>query len=87
MLAAAFPDGRIGLRQIHSACNTVIVEFTGSGTHRGDLMGIAPTGRQASMPICTVLTVRGGKIVSEREYMDMAHMMRQLGVMPAAATA
>ena len=50
-------------------------------------MGIAPTGRQVSMPICTVLTVRGGKIVSERDYMDMAHLMRQLGVMPAAATA
>ena len=87
MFATAFPDGRIDLRQIHTAGDTVIVEFTGSGTHRGDLMGIAPTGRQASMPICTVLTVRGGKIVSEREYMDMAHMMRQLGAMPAAATA
>jgi steroid delta-isomerase-like uncharacterized protein len=87
MFATAFPNGRIDLRQIHTAGDTAIVEFTGSGTHTGDLMGIAPTGRQMSMPVCTVLTVRGGKIVSEREYMDMAHIMRQLGVMPAAATA
>ncbi len=87
MFATAFPDGRIDLRQIHTAGDTAIVEFTGSGTHRGDLMGIAPTGRHISMPAITVLTVRGGKIASEREYMDMAHMMRQLGVMPAAATA
>jgi len=27
-----------------------------------------------------------GKIVSERQYMDRALMMRQLGVMPAAAS-
>jgi len=87
MFATAFADGRIDLRQIHTAGDTAIVEFTGSGTHSGDLMGIAPTGRRISIPVITVLTVRGGKIVSEREYMDMAHMMRQLGVMPAAATA
>jgi len=87
MFAIAFPDGRIDVREIHTAGDTAIVEFTGSGTHRGDLMGIAPTGHRLSIPVITVLTVRGGKIVSEREYMDMAHMMRQLGVMPAAATA
>ena len=87
MFATAFPDGRIDLRQIHTAGDTAIVEFTGSGTHSGDLMGIAPTGRHISIPVITVLTVRGGRIVSEREYMDMAHITRQLGVMPAAATA
>jgi len=87
MFANAFPTGRIDLRQLHTAGDTAIVEFTGSGTHTGDLMGIAPTRHQMSMNVCTVLTVRGGKIVSEREYMDMAHMMRQLGVTPAAITA
>ena len=87
MFATAFPDGHIDLRQIHTAGDTAVVEFTGRGTHSGDLMGIAPTGRHISIPVITVLTVRGGRIVSEREYMDMAHMMRQLGVMPAAATA
>ena len=87
MFATALPNGRIDIREVHSAGDTAIVEFTGSGTHTGDLMGIAPTGRQMSINVCTVLTVRGGKIVSEREYMDMAHIMRQLGVMPAATTA
>ena len=87
MFATAFPNGRIDVRQIHAGGDSAVVEFTGSGTHTGDLMGIAPTRRQISIPVCTVLTVRGGKIVSERQYMDMAHMMRQLGAMPAAATA
>src|SRR6266513_2138596 len=30
---------------------------------------------------------RGRKVVGEREYIDMSHMKRQLGVMPTAATA
>ena len=87
MFANAFPDGKIEIKHIHAAGDVVIVEFLGTGTHQGDLMGIAPTGRKMSMPVCNVITVRDGKIASEREYMDMAHMMQQLGVMPAPATA
>ena len=87
MFATAFPDGRIDVQSIHTAGNVAIVEFTGRGTHRGDLMGITPTGRQVTLPICNVIEVRDGKIYAEREYMDMLHMMQQLGVAPAPATA
>ncbi|MBI4571514.1 MAG: ester cyclase, partial [Chloroflexi bacterium] len=48
---------------------------------------IPATGRKVEMPVCTVLDIRDGKITAEREYMDMAHMMQQLGVMPEPATA
>jgi steroid delta-isomerase-like uncharacterized protein len=87
MFATALSDGRIEIQHIHSAGDTAIVEFIGRGTHDGDLMGIAPTGRQMSINVCTVLTVRNDKIVSEREYMDMMHIMQQLGVVPASASA
>ena len=87
MFATAFPDGHIEIQHLHAAGDTAIVEFTGRGTHQGDLMGVAPTGRQMSINVCTILTVRNDKIVSEREYMDMMTMMQQLGVAPAAATA
>ena len=86
MFANAFPDGRIDVQSIHAAGNVAIVEFTGRGTHKGDLMGIAPTGRQISIPVCNVVEVRDGKIYAEREYFDMMHMMQQLGVAPAPAT-
>jgi steroid delta-isomerase-like uncharacterized protein len=87
MFATAFPDGRIDVQSIHAAGNVAIVEFTGRGTHKGDLMGIAPTGRQITIPVCDILEIRDGKIYAEREYMDMMHMMQQLGVAPAPATA
>ena len=87
MFATAFPDGHIEIQHLHAAGDTAIMEFIGRGTHNGDLMGIPPTGREMSINVCTILTVRNDKIVSEREYMDMLTMMQQLGVAPAAATA
>ena len=87
MFANAFPDGKIDVRSIHAAGNVAIVESVGRGTHTGDLMGIAPTGRQVTLPMCGIIEVRDGKIYAEREYMDMLTMMQPLGVAPAPATA
>ena len=39
------------------------------------------------MPVCNVIEIKDGKVYAEREYMDMAHMMQQIGAMPAPATA
>ena len=88
MFATAFPDGRIDVQKITTAGDSfAIAEFIGRGTHNGDLMGIAPTGRQISIPVCEVYELRDGKIHTERQYMDMMHLMQQLGVAPAPATA
>jgi len=87
MFATAFPDGRIDVQSVHATGNVAIAEFTGRGTHTGDLMGIAPTGRQISIPVCEIYDLRDGKIYAERQYMDMMHLMQQLGVAPAPATA
>jgi steroid delta-isomerase-like uncharacterized protein len=89
MIANAFPDGRIDVINMKEAGDTVLVEFIGRGTHRGDLMGIAPTGRSVTIPVCEVLELRDGKIYREREYRDMVTMMTQLGVtrVPSAAPA
>jgi predicted ester cyclase len=88
MYRTAFPDDmKIDVQRIHSAGDTAIVEFIGKGTHRGELAGIAPTGRKVELPVITVLEMRDGKVHTEREYMDSAYLMQQLGVVAAAATA
>jgi steroid delta-isomerase-like uncharacterized protein len=89
MFAGAFPDGRIDVVNLKDFGDTVLVEFIGRGTHRGDLMGIAPTGRSVTIPVCDVLELRDGKIYREREYMDMVTIMVQVGVtrVPVAAPA
>lgn len=88
MFANAFPDGKLDIQRTHAVGpDMAVVEFIGRGTHNGDLMGIAPTGRKITMPVCDVIELRDGKIYAEREYMDMMHMMQQLGVAPAPAVA
>ncbi len=88
MFASAFPDGRMDLKNVYACgANMSIFEFTGRGTHKGELMGMAPTGRQVNIPVCNVIEVRDGKIVAEREYFDMMTMLQQLGLAPTAAGA
>jgi steroid delta-isomerase-like uncharacterized protein len=87
MFATAMSDAKIDIKQIHVAGNTAAVEFIGSGTHDGDFAGIPATGRKVTMPVVTILDIKNDKIAAEREYMDMGHMMQQLGVMPSPAPA
>jgi steroid delta-isomerase-like uncharacterized protein len=87
MFTTAFPDLKAEIWQTHVVGNIVIVEFGVTGTHRGEMMGMAPTDRKMSMRLCKVLEFRDGKIYAEREYFDMAHLMQQLGVATGPAHA
>jgi steroid delta-isomerase-like uncharacterized protein len=87
MFAGAMSDAKITINRTYASGDVVVTEFTGSGTQDGAFMDIAATGRKVTMPVCNVIEMRDGKIYAEREYMDMAHMMQQLGVMPVPATA
>jgi steroid delta-isomerase-like uncharacterized protein len=87
MFANAFPDGTLTVQKVYAQGNTAIAEMIGRGTHGGDLMGVAATGRHVEIIICNVMELRDGKVYREREYMDMLAMMTQLGVMRAPGQA
>jgi steroid delta-isomerase-like uncharacterized protein len=82
--AAAFPDSKATFHNAHVSGNTVILELTWRGTHKGPLQmpggQIAATGKTINIPACQVLEIADGKAKSMRHYFDMATMMRQLGV-------
>ena len=79
----AFPDLVLRIDRHHVASGDVsIVEIVATGTHLGDLQGIAPTGRTVTARVCNVIEVRDGKVIAERDYYDGLSMMQQLGVIP-----
>jgi steroid delta-isomerase-like uncharacterized protein len=80
MYASAFPDATLEIKRVYTQGDTAVAEILARGTHKGELMGIAPTGRPVEIIICNVAELRDGKIYREREYMDMLTMMTQLGV-------
>lgn len=82
--ADGFPDGKIAIDNVVSSGDTVVVEFTGHGTHTGTLvtsMGEIPaTGRSVTLKLCDVTKFSDGKVKSQRSYFDTASMMAQLGL-------
>jgi steroid delta-isomerase-like uncharacterized protein len=82
--ADGFPDGRVTIDRIVASENSVVVEFTGRGTHTGTLVtsmgSLPPTGRSLTLQLCDVLEFSGGKVKSQRSYFDTGSLMAQLGV-------
>jgi steroid delta-isomerase-like uncharacterized protein len=80
----AFPDLRFSVDQMLPSGDYVVSRYTATGTHRGDLMGIAPTNRRAETRGCTIAEIKNGKIIRGWTYWDSGHLLRQLGVLPTS---
>ena len=74
----AFPDQRNELISLRHADDAVIVEFWLLGTHRGPLLGIAPTGREFRCRMTAFFVFEGDGLVCERVYFDAGTILRQL---------
>ena len=79
MYASAFPDATVTVDRVHTVGNTAIAECTGRGTHGGNFFGHAPTHNPVVTKICNIVEMRDGKVYREREYLDVAGMLSQIG--------
>lgn len=80
----AMPDGRFTLDRLTAQGDTVVVEYTASGTQTGDLVlhaGTVPaTGRSITVHACDIYEIRDGRIQEGRAYLDTGAIMSQLGL-------
>jgi steroid delta-isomerase-like uncharacterized protein len=83
MIRAACPDWHSDLHLLIAEDDLVVERFTASGTQRGELMGVAPTGRTVSLPGINIFRLRDGRIVEWWGRLDELGLLRQLGAMPA----
>jgi steroid delta-isomerase-like uncharacterized protein len=83
----AFPDLKMTIDDMIAEGDKVATRWTARGTHRGDLAGVAATGRPTTVTGIVISRLAGGKIVEEFESFDELGMLRQVGVtaIPAAA--
>ena len=77
----AFPDLHFEIPQILAEGDFVVSRWTATGTHRGELMGIAPTNRRTRTNGCSVIQIKNGKAAHDWIYWDTGHLLRQLGVL------
>jgi len=78
----AVNDARWEVHSMIHAGDTVIMRWTGSGTHTGELFGIPPTHRKVRVDGIWMLRVVDGKVAESWNCWDTLGMLQQLGVVP-----
>jgi steroid delta-isomerase-like uncharacterized protein len=79
----AFPDWHSDVEQLIAEGDLVVERFTARGTHAGELMGVAPTGREVTLRGINIFRIHDGQITERWGRLDQLGLLRQLGVAPA----
>lgn len=75
----AFPDWHVDIEDLIAEGDKVVVRATGHGTHRGEFMGISPTGKRISVRWIAIYRVENGKLVEHWQNIDDLGLLKQLG--------
>jgi steroid delta-isomerase-like uncharacterized protein len=78
----AFPDIQLTIEDIIAEGEMVMARWSCRGTHRGDLSGIAPTGKRFNISGVSIARFAGGKMAEGWVNWDALGLMQQLGVVP-----
>jgi steroid delta-isomerase-like uncharacterized protein len=84
---AALPDIHMTIEDMIAEGDTVVWRWTARGTHQGDLMGIAPTGKTATVTGIVISRFANGKWAKDHINWDTLGMLQQLGVVPTPGQA
>jgi len=77
-LFVAFPDFWVRQDAVQHSGDTLLVDATFGGTHRGCWEGFAPTGNQVSMRAVMEFRFNGSQLVCEKFAFDRDSLHRQL---------
>ena len=82
-LLTAFPDIEIQQEDVLVDGNRAAIGFKFTATHRGDLMGLQPTGKHIVFRGVILLTMKDGDIVHERRVYDFTGFLMKIGLLKA----
>jgi predicted ester cyclase len=74
---AAFPDLHVTVEDVIFEGDKIVTRETWRGTHQGEFMGIAPTGKSILWTRMHIFRIRGGQIVEE--WVESSSVLDQLG--------
>ena len=87
MVHSGLPDADARIEDEIAEGDKVVVRWRMRGTHTGELMGIAPSGKPVTWTGITIYRLADGKIVEEKGEEDSLGLMQQLGAIPAPTQA
>ena len=77
-LLVAFPDTRSTIERLVAEDDWVAYHLAARGTHRGEWLGCAPTGRQVAWEVDGMYQLAGGKIVGGYGQANLGDRLQQL---------
>ncbi|HEY2480278.1 MAG TPA: ester cyclase [Solirubrobacterales bacterium] len=80
-LHRAFPDLHVEIKDLIAEGDKVVSRNTVTGTHQGEHMGVAPTGRTITYDEIFTFRFADGRIVETWGVVDVASQMKQLGIL------
>jgi steroid delta-isomerase-like uncharacterized protein len=82
----AFPDLKFTVDLVVAEDDLVATSWTANGTHRGEWLGIAPTGREVTWQGINIFRFECGQIVESWSKADHLGLLSQLGAVEFPAT-
>jgi steroid delta-isomerase-like uncharacterized protein len=82
---AAFPDWHFTVEDMLAEADVVMTRCTVRGTHRGELFGLPPTGREVAYTEILISRVSDGRIVEQSVLIDRLGLLQELGALPETA--
>jgi predicted ester cyclase len=79
----AFPDVVVTEEDLIANEDTVVERSSAAGTHKGEFMGTAPTGRKIHWTEIHIYRFVGGKIAAHWVELSMLQLLRQIGAIPS----
>jgi len=76
------PDFNWTIEDMVAEGDKVVIRVILRGTHNGEFMGVAPTGKKFTQAGITIFRIAGGKIVEGWVINDTLGLMQQLGAIP-----
>jgi steroid delta-isomerase-like uncharacterized protein len=74
----AFPDFHNEIEEMIAERNRVFARLTYTGTHRGEIFGVAPTGRKVSYAGAASFRIENGQVAQGWVLGDLAGLLGQL---------
>jgi steroid delta-isomerase-like uncharacterized protein len=82
-LFRAFPDLHITVEDVVAEGDRIVIRNTVTGTHRGEYLGLAATGRSITYSEIFIIRFVDGRVAETWGVVDVAAQMKQLGLIPA----
>jgi steroid delta-isomerase-like uncharacterized protein len=79
MMRTAFPDFHLDVEQLVADEDNVAFAYTATGTHQGEFMGVAPTGKAIKIRGMQISKFDDGKLVERWGSSDELGILKQIG--------